>query len=57
MMSKGFAGGVITGAVLGAALGMFVDPMSDRQHRKIKKQTNNMFKTLGSVVDSIMDNW
>ena len=41
----------------GFAVGMMVDPINDKQHRKIKRQTGNMFKTIGSVVDSVMDNW
>ena len=56
-MTKGFASGILAGAVIGAAVGMMVDPITDKQHRKIKRPTGNMFKTIGSVVDSVMDNW
>ena len=56
-MAKGFASGIIAGAVIGATIGMLVDPMNDRQHKKIKRQTTNLFKTRGSVMDSVMENF
>ena len=54
-MGKGFLGGIACGAVIGAAIGMLADPMSDKQHKKIKSSANHMFKTIGSVIDSIME--
>ncbi len=55
-MSKKFWGGIICGAVVGATIGMLADPISDRQHRKMKSCANNLFKTIGSVMDSVMEN-
>lgn len=56
MCSKGFLGGIACGAVLGAALGMLADPINDKQHRKMKNSANHMFKTIGTVIDGIMEN-
>ncbi len=55
MCSKGFWGGIMAGAVLGAAVGMLADPINDKQHRKIKSSANHMFKTIGAVIDGVMD--
>ncbi len=55
-MTKKFLGGVICGAVVGAAIGMLADPISDRQHRKMKSCASHLFKTIGSVMDSVMEN-
>ncbi|MBO5008530.1 MAG: YtxH domain-containing protein [Clostridia bacterium] len=55
MCSKGFLGGIVTGALLGAAVGMLADPISDKQHRKIKSSASHMFKTIGAVIDGVMD--
>ena len=56
MRSKGFWGGIITGTVIGAAIGMLADPINDRQHKKINNSTAQMFRTIGAVVDGIMNN-
>lgn len=54
-MGKGFLSGIACGAVIGAAIGMLADPMSDKQHRKLKASANNMFRTIGSMIDSVME--
>ncbi len=56
MMGKGFLGGLACGAIIGAAVGMLADPMSDKQHKRLKSSANHMFKTIGSVIDSVMEN-
>ena len=55
-MSGKFIGGIVCGAVVGAAIGMLADPISDKQHKKLKSSAGHMFKTIGSVIDSIMEN-
>ena len=56
MMTKGFFGGLACGALIGAAIGMLADPMTDKQHKKLKSSANHMFKTVGTVIDSVMEN-
>lgn len=55
MSCKGFTTGVITGAVIGAAFGMLVDPINDRNHRKMNRTKENMFKALGGMLDDLLD--
>lgn len=55
MSCKGFTTGVITGAVIGAAFGMLVDPINDRNHRKMSRTKENMFKALGGMLDDLLD--
>lgn len=57
MMSgtSGFLKGMATGLVVGAAVTMVADPLSDRQRKKIVKKTEGVFKNIGSVVDTAMD--
>ncbi len=55
MSSKGFWGGLACGAILGAAMGMLADPINDRQHKKMKTGANTVFKTIGAVIDGIME--
>ena len=52
---KGFTGGLLTGAVLGAAVGILADPIKDKKHKQMTKAKNEMFKTVGEAIDSIMD--
>ncbi len=54
MKNLGFIGGMIAGAVVGSAITMFIDPISDKQKRKMYKTSNHMFKTMGSVIDAMM---
>lgn len=51
---KGFTTGLIAGAVLGAAVGMVADPIKDKQHKKMMRSKDNMFKTIGGMIDSFM---
>ncbi len=51
---SGFMKGMATGLVVGAAVTMITDPMSDRERNKIKKKTEGIFKNVGSVIDSTL---
>lgn len=53
-MKMSFLGGIIAGAIVGSAITMVADPISDRQRRKLYKGTHNMFKTMGTVIDAMM---
>lgn len=52
-MKMSFLGGVLAGAIVGSALTMVIDPISDKQRRKLYKGTQSMFKTIGSVLDAM----
>ncbi|MEE1224986.1 MAG: YtxH domain-containing protein [Clostridia bacterium] len=54
-ISAGFFKGMATGLVVGAAVTMMTDPMSDKQRKKIVKKTEGVFKNIGSVVDTAMN--
>ncbi len=56
MSGKGFLGGLACGAILGAAVGMLADPINDKQHKKMKCSANSMFKTIGTVIDGLIEN-
>lgn len=51
---SGFMKGMATGLVVGAAVTMITDPMSDRDRNKIAKKTKGVFKNIGSVIDTTM---
>ena len=54
MNTKGIVGALAAGAVIGAIAGIMLDPINDRQHKKICKRANNMFKTIGAIVDDVV---
>ena len=52
---SGFFKGMATGLVVGAAVTMMTDPISDKQRRKIAKKTEGVFRNIGGVIDTAMD--
>jgi gas vesicle protein len=54
MTTKGAIGAMAAGVVIGAVVGMMVDPLNDKQHKKICKNASNVFKTIGAIVDDVI---
>lgn len=50
-----FVKGMITGLVVGSAVTMLTDPISDRQRHKMHKKTEGFFKNIGCAVDHALD--
>ena len=55
MSYAGFFKGMTTGLIIGAAVTMLTDPVSDRQRRKIHKKTEGIFRDIGGFIDTAMD--
>lgn len=51
---SGFIKGMATGLVVGAAVTMIADPLSERDRRKIVKKTEGVFKNIGSAIDTTL---
>lgn len=51
----GFISGITTGVLVGAAITMLVDPVSDRQRHKLQKKTEGVFRSIGGVIDTAME--
>lgn len=54
MSTKSVIGAAAAGIVIGAIAGMMIDPINDKQHKKIHRCANNMFKTIGTIMDELM---
>ncbi|MCH5210554.1 MAG: hypothetical protein J1F01_06270 [Oscillospiraceae bacterium] len=52
--ASGFFKGMATGLVVGAAVTMITDPMTNRERHKIAKKTEGIFKNIGSVIDTTL---
>lgn len=50
-MKMGFLSGIIAGAIVGSAITMVYDPVSDRDRRKLHRSTRNVVKKVGYVID------
>ena len=55
MRTKGFTTGLLTGAVIGGAIGMFMDPVKDRESRKIKKSAGDLIHSVSNVVEGLSE--
>ena len=55
MKKAGFVTGMISGAIVGSMVTMAMDPIKDKQNKEIKKNATKAFRTLGSVIDTIID--
>ena len=53
-MSKvsGFLKGMATGLVVGATTAMILDPLNERDRKRLAKKTEGVFKNIGSVIDT-----
>ncbi len=47
-----FVKGMVTGLLVGSAVTMFADPISDRQRHKMQKKTEGLFKNVGCALDN-----
>ena len=47
-----FFKGVTTGLVIGAAITMLTDPITDRLRHKLMRKTEGVFKNMGEMIDS-----
>ena len=52
MSSGGFVKGMAAGLMLGACVTMMIDPVSDKQRRKLQKKTEGVFRNIGNIIDS-----
>lgn len=50
--SSGFFKGVTAGLVIGAAVTMLADPVSDRQRGRLARRTEGVFKNMGDMIDT-----
>lgn len=55
MNKTGFTVGLISGAVVGSMVTAVLDPMKDKQSKAMKKTAGKAFRTLGSVIDTIIE--
>ena len=51
IMKMGFISGMIAGVIVGSAITMVVDPISDRDRRRLYRGTRNVFRKVGCVFD------
>ena len=55
-MSKGsFMTGMITGAMVGVGMSMMINPFTEKERKKVAKQTSKLFTTIGTIADDLMD--
>ena len=47
-----FFKGITTGLVIGAAVTMLTDPISDRQRLRLARKTEGVFKSMGGIIDN-----
>ncbi len=53
--TSSFFKGITTGLVIGAAITMLTDPISDRQRNRLIRRTEGIFKNMGEMIDTAMD--
>lgn len=55
MSKAGFVTGIVTGMAMGVGATMLVNPMDERDRKKIKKNASHVFTAIGSVADHVID--
>ena len=54
-MKNGFMKGMIAGTVMGIGAVMMINPIDQRDKKRMTQTTNRVFTTLGSFADNFMD--
>lgn len=54
MSTMGFVKGMITGAALGGATMLMLDPITPRQRRRVKRQAWAAWRNISHVADEFM---
>ncbi len=55
MKMNAFTTGLVTGAVIGTAVGVIMDPMKDKHSKMLKMHSKGMFSNIGHVIDNMLD--
>jgi gas vesicle protein len=55
MNKVSFTAGAVVGTLVGAAVGMMLDPVKDKHNKNMKKTAGRAFRNLGSVIDGVLD--
>lgn len=50
-----FTAGVVTGALIGMAVGALLDPICDKQKKIMQKKSNHLFRAIGNAMDSFSE--
>ena len=50
-----FVTGMITGVIAGVGVSMMINPVDDKDKRRMQKATSKVFTTLGTIADNILD--
>lgn len=52
IFSKGFTTGLFTGAVVGGIMGMCIDPLKDKDSKRIKRSAGKIVHSVENMADS-----
>ncbi len=55
MRAKRFTAGLLTGAVIGGVVGMIIDPIKDKESKKLHRGAGSILHTVGNIVDGLAD--
>lgn len=55
MTMGSFVSGVVTGMAVGVGATMMLNPMDEKDKKKLKKNTTQVFTTIGAVADRVID--
>lgn len=47
---KGFAAGMLTGAAVGSIVGMVLDPLKDKDSKKLRQSAGNLMNSVGDAI-------
>ena len=56
MMGNNYFKGIMAGVIVGAVVGMILDPMrSDKNTHSIKRKAGKVFRTAGNIIENFTD--
>ncbi|MBR5535111.1 MAG: YtxH domain-containing protein [Clostridia bacterium] len=53
ILSKGFVTGLLTGAVAGGIMGMCIDPLKDKDSRRLRKSAGKIIHSMENMAENM----
>ncbi|WHH59678.1 YtxH domain-containing protein [Petroclostridium sp. X23] len=55
MRGNNFTRGLITGTIVGATVAMMMNPMEERDRKRLKRKSGHLMRSMGEVIGEVLE--